>query len=54
MLIKHGNLLVSLVMESILIQNSVERADVVVIGIAYWEFAAGDIDIMSFLLVSPL
>lgn len=54
MLIKHGNFLVSLVMKSILIKNSIERADVVVISITYWEFTARDVDIMSFFLISPL
>jgi len=52
--IKHSHLLISLIMQSIFIKNTIERANVVVIGIANWEFTARDVDVMRFFLISSL
>jgi len=41
-------------MQSIFIKNTIERANVVVIGITNWEFTARDVDVMRFFLISSL
>jgi hypothetical protein len=54
MLIKHGNFLIPLVMEGILIKDAIEGAYVIVISITNWEFTARNIDIVCFLLIGSL
>lgn len=54
MLIHQRNLLVPLIMQRILIEHSIERPDVVIVGIPNRELAACDVDVMNFLLVGPL
>ncbi len=51
MFIEQAHLFVALVMQSILVEYSVERSNVIIVRIAKWEFTAGDIDIVNFLLV---
>lgn len=54
MLVKHGNLLVALVVERVLVEDAVKRADVVVVGVSEGEAATGDVDVVHFLLVCAI
>jgi hypothetical protein len=53
-LVEHGDLLVALVVQGVLVEHAVEGADVVVVGVASGELAAGDVDVVHLLLVGAV